>query len=225
MKVVRTLQAVVEADDVERIGDALLVAAVHRRGDHPRWVQLVASPHHGCGDLSAFFRHFILKLPLLVADGPKDNGWRVAIALDHGLQLRQALGTRTHLARLAHHHHAHPVAALNPLRCRHIVRCSDRVAPHLAQYVQPEPLQPVGQRRAHPRVVLMVAGALNLQRLAIEEEPLGRIEDRGPHPKAHPLGIARLPIGLNRHNRRVEIRRIHRPQRRIGQLRGRGESH
>jgi hypothetical protein len=134
-----------------------------------------------------------LQLPLLVADRPENDRRRVAIALDHRLQLRHALGVRAHLPRLAHHHHAHAVAGLHPLRRGHIVRGAHGVAAHLAQHAQPEPLQPVGHSRAHAGVVLVVAGALNLERLAVEEESLVGVEDRGAHAKAHPLGVARLP--------------------------------
>jgi hypothetical protein len=62
--------------------------------------------------------------------------------------------------------------AFHPLRRRHVVRGAHRVAAHLAQHAKPEPLQPVGQRRAHAGVILVVAGALNLQRLAVEKNPL-----------------------------------------------------
>ena len=181
----------------------------------------MAAPHHGRRNLRALLGHLVLQMVLFVADGPDNDRRRVAIALDHRLQLRQALGVRTHLPRLAHHHHAHAVAAFHPLRRGHIVRGAHRVAAHLAQHPQPEPLQPVRHRRAHSGMVLVVAGALNLQRFAVEEESLVGIEDRGAHAKADPLGIARLAARLHRHNRRVEIRRIHRPQRRIGQVRGR----
>ena len=133
-------------------------------------------------------------MPLLVADGPEDDGGRVAIALDHGLQLRQAFGVGTHLARLAHHHHAHAVAGLDPLRRGHVVRGAHGIAAHLLQHAEAEALQAVGQRRAHAGVILMVAGALNLERLAVEEEALVGVEDGGAHAKADALGIARLAV-------------------------------
>ena len=100
--------------------------------------------------------------PLFVADGPDNDGRRVAIALDHGFKLRQALGAGTHLAGLAHHHHAHAVAGFHPLRRGHVVRSAHGVAAHLAQHAEPEPLQAVGHRRAHAGVILVIAGALNL---------------------------------------------------------------
>ena len=78
-------------------------------------------------------------------------------------------------------------------------------------------LQPVGQGRAHAGVILVIAGALNLERLAVEEEALVGVEERRAHAKAHSLGITGLAAGLHGHNRRVKVRSIHRPERRIRQ--------
>ena len=58
---------------------------------------------------------------------------------------------------------------------------------------KPEPLQAIGQRRAHAGVILVIAGALNLDRLAVEEEALVGIEDCRAHAEADALGIADLP--------------------------------
>ena len=57
--------------------------------------------------------------------------------------------------------------------------CEVRTAlqPISLQHANAESLQPVGQRRAHAGVILVIAGALNLQRLAVEEESLVRVED------------------------------------------------
>jgi hypothetical protein len=113
---VGAIQTVVEADNVERVGDAFLIVAIHGGRNHARGIEFVAALDHGCADLRALLGHRGLHLPLFVADGPEDDGGRIAIALHHRLQLRQAFGIRTHLPRLAHHHHAHAVAGFNPLR-------------------------------------------------------------------------------------------------------------
>ncbi len=72
--------------------------------------------------------------------------------------------------------------------------CEVRTAlqPISLQHAQPEALQPVGQRSAHAGVVLVVAGALDLERFAVEEEALVRIEQRRAHAKGHALRIAHL---------------------------------
>ena len=88
----------------------------------------------------------------------------------------------------------------------------------------PIPLQPVGKRRAHARVVLMVAGAFDLHRLAVEEESLVGVPRDRAHAKADALGVARLPAGLDRDHRRVKVRSFRRPQRGIRDVALRRES-
>ena len=46
VELVGELQVVVEADNVERVGEALLIVAVHRCRDHARRIELVAATHH-----------------------------------------------------------------------------------------------------------------------------------------------------------------------------------
>ncbi len=130
--------------------------------------------HHGRRDLRAFFGHFGLQKPLLVADGPDDDRRRVAVALDHDFKLRHAFRARAHLPRLAHHHHAHAVAGLNQLGRGHVVRGAHGIAAHLLEHADAEGLQAVGQRSAHSGVILMVAGALDLHRLTVEREAMIR---------------------------------------------------
>ena len=89
------------------------------------------------------------------------------------------------------------------------MRGAHGIASHRLQHTQPKILQAVGQRRAHARMILMVACALNLQRLAIQEEALLRIEDRRTHTKADALGIADFAVCIDRHNGRVEIGILH----------------
>ena len=67
-------------------------------------------------------------------------------------------------------------------------------------------------------MVLVVAGALNLDGLAVEEEALFRIEDRSAHAEADALGIARLAGGFNGDDCGVEIGRFDRPEGGIGEL-------
>ena len=183
---------VVEADDVERIGDALFVIRIDRGRNHARGIEFVAAANHGGGDLRALLGHLALQLTFLIADRPDDDRWRVAVALDHSLQLSHALGAGAHLARLAHHHHAHAIAGVHPLGRGHVVRCADGVAAHLAQHRQPEPLQRIGYRRADTGMVLVIAGALDLHGLAIQEKPLVGIEHGGTHAEVDALGIADL---------------------------------
>ena len=100
------------------------------------------------------------------------------------------------------------------------MRCPHGVAAHLAQHGQTEALQAVGQRGADTGVIVMVAGALNLQRLAVEEKALVGVKLHSADAKTDALGIARFASAFNGHNGRVEIRLIDGPERRIGQLSG-----
>jgi len=54
-------------------------------------------------------------------------------------------------------------------------------------------------------MVQMIAGALQLDGLAVEKEALVGIEDRRAHAKVHPLGIARLAARFNGDNRGISI--------------------
>ena len=85
-------------------------------------------------------------------------------------------------------------------------------------------LQAVGQRRAHAGVVLVIAGALDLDRFAVEEEALVRIEDSRAHAKGDALGVARLAVRLDGDDGGVEVGLIDRPERGIRELGGGGVS-
>jgi len=65
-------------------------------------------------------------------------------------------------------------------------------------------------------MIVVIAGALDLHRLAIEEEALVRIKNRGAHAKAHSLRIANFFADFDACNRRIKIWLIHRPECRIG---------
>ena len=94
--------------------------------------------------------------------------------------------------------------------------CEVRTAlqPISLQHAETKPLQPIRHRRAHAGVVLMVAGALNLERFAVKEESLVGIEANRAHAKADALGVATLPSGLRRSLWPSRDWAIHRPERR-----------
>jgi len=74
------------------------------------------------------------------------------------------------------------------------------VAAHFAQHCEPEPLQGIRDRRTNSRVVLVIAGSLNLHGLSIQKKSLVRRELRGSHSKAHALRIASLASRFNGHD-------------------------
>ena len=166
----------------------------------------------------------LLQCPFLVAHRPKNNRWRVTVSFHHQLKLRHPFCVGTHHACLAHHHHAEAIAGVHPLLRRHVVRGSHGISAHIFQHCQPVPLQPVGKRSADSSVVLMIASAFDLHRLAVEEESFVCIEGYGAHSETYPLSVSRFSTGLDGDYRRVKVRSFRRPECGIRQVRVRGES-
>ena len=177
----------------------------------------MAPAHHVGGNSGSLLRHRVLQKPLLVSDRPQDDRRRVAIALHHQLELLPAFGARTHLAGLAHHHHTHSIARFHPLRRGRVVRGANGIAAHVLQHSQAEPLQPVGESGPHSGVIVMIAGALDLQLLSIQKKALVCIEYCGADAKGHPFSIGYLPVSLNGNLCGVKVRLGDRPQRRFCQ--------
>ncbi len=98
----------------------------------------------------------------------------IAVAPHEILELAQAFGIRRHHARLVEDQHAQLVAGVEQLRRGRIVRGAQGVAAHLLQLANAVVLHRVGQRRAQAGVVLVIAGAFHLDRLAVEQEALLR---------------------------------------------------
>jgi len=74
-------------------------------------------------------------------------------------------------------------------------------------------------------VILVVAGALDLEGLAVEEESFLCVEVSRAHAEDDPFGIPRCAVGGDGNNGRVEIRHFDRPQCGIRESRTGAESH
>src|SRR6202034_558531 len=85
------------------------------------------------------------------------------------------------------------------------------------------PLQAVGKRGAYACVILMIAGAFDLYRLAVEKKSFVGIESDRAHPETDTLSIAGFSAGLNRHDRRIKVRSLRRPALGIRDVRSCGE--
>ena len=92
------------------------------------------------------------------------------------------------------------------------MRRADRIRSHSLQDIHAITLKPVGQRRAHSGVVLMIAGSLELDGLTIQKKTFARIPCDGAHAEHNALGIANFAARFDGHYHRVEIRRLGRPQ-------------
>ena len=135
----------------------------------------------------------------------------VAVALDEALQLAHSLRVGRHHARLVQHQHSHAVAGVQELRRRRVVRGAAGVRAHPLQPLQPVCLNAVRNGLAHARVILVVARPLDLHRLAVEEEPLVRIEAHGANAKGLRILIDNLAVHLDRCHRTVQVGRLQRP--------------
>ena len=98
------------------------------------------------------------------------------------------------------------------------MRGAHGVAAHLLQHADAEGLQPVRQRRADSGVILVVAGALNLHRLPVEQEAVVGVELDGAYAKRDALGVADLVAGLDGHDGCVEVGGVDGPEGRIYEL-------
>ena len=172
------VRAVVEAGHVEHGGKAIAQDArhlVHAAGDGACGVFAMADVLQERGHLVAFGAalggHF-------VADAPHHHAGVVAILAEHvhHILLRPlveeavvavlTLGNVPLVERLEHHHETHLVTELHQLGRRHIVGGADGIATHVLEQRQ---LAAEGTQRAE---VVMVAHALELAVLAVEEEAL-----------------------------------------------------
>ena len=209
------LQVVIESHDVELLGKVRVEGCIHRSGTHACGVEFVRASDHVIDDADALrLKHH---RPLFIAHRPKNDRRRVAVALDHGFYLRHAFRIGAHQSGFTHHHHAHAIAGLDPLRRGHVMRSAHRIPAYVFQHRQAKRLQAVGKRRADSCVILMIAGAFDLDRLAVEEESFVGVPSNVAHAEVHALGIARLASGLDCHRSRIEIRSLRRPERRIRQ--------
>src|SRR5689334_23272997 len=91
-------EVVVEAFDLERLRNTGTIGAIDGRSAQPGRVELMRSPDHTGRDALTLWSR--LQLPLLVAHGPENDRGRVAVAFDHGFELRESFGAGAHQAGL-----------------------------------------------------------------------------------------------------------------------------
>ena len=155
-----------------------------------------------------------LDVSLLVADRPAEDARVIAVAPDHALELAPGLGLRAEEARLVEHQHAQPIAGVEQLGRRRVVRRAIGVAAHLLEPLDAEGLQRVGKRRAHAGVVLMVARALQLDVPVVQEEPVVGVEAQRANAEGRLAAVDLGAVDLDARDQRVEVRRLERPERR-----------
>ncbi len=136
----------------------------------------------------------------------------IAVAADHHVPLAHVLRIAAEQPVLVHDQHAEPVARVEQLRRGRIVRGANAVAAEFLQLVDAEFLQRIGNGRANAGVVLVIAGAVNRVRLAVQHETLVRIKDRGADAEDGFLLVNRFAVHRNRGDELVELGRFRRPE-------------
>ena len=139
----------------------------------------------------------------------------IAVAPDHVLELRKTFRVRRQHARLVEHQHSEFVAGVEKLRRRRVVRRANGVAAHFLQLPHAEILHGIRQGHADAGMILVVARALHLDRLAVQEEALVSVELQVANPEARFIAIRYGPAGLDLGDQLVEVPLLQRPQRRL----------
>ena len=100
----------------------------------------------------------------------------IPIAPDHPLELADAFGRGVEIPVLIDHQHAQPIAGVEELFRRRIVRRAPGIRAHLLGFAEAEVPQRIGDSDAYPGMVLMVADTLEFERAIIEKKTLVGIE-------------------------------------------------
>ena len=145
---------------------------------------------------------------------PHEDARMVAVAAHQVLELREPFGAGGHHAGFVEHQHAQLVGGVEQLRGGRIVRGAQRVAAHFLQRAHAVILHRIGHRRAHAGVVLMVAGALQFDGLAVEQEALVRIKHAGADAEGRLIAIRNGAAGFHLGHQLVQVALFQRPQRR-----------
>ena len=150
-----------------------IIAHVGRHGHLAGRVEAVDQVLHGLGHAPARGRGLDA---FLVGDRPDHDAGVVAVAADQAFEAVQVGGVAAQQPVLIHDQHAEPVAGLEQFGRGRVVRGAIGVVAHLLEAGDAEILEPVGQGGAHAGMVLVVAGALEHVRLAIQQETFVGIE-------------------------------------------------
>ena len=148
----------------------------------------------------------------LVGQRPAENAGMIPVAQNLALQLAQHLRIRADPPVLVQNEHAQLIARIQQLGRRRIVRRAVSIDAHLPQFFDAKVLEPIRQRRAHPRMILMVAHALNFDVLSVDKNAVGWIKAHCAHAKGRIADIRDGVLIADRGNHVVKIGRLRRPQ-------------
>ena len=149
--------------------DAAEYVALRRGvGDGARRVEPLDVVLHCARDVSRL--RCVLHGELLVGDAPNRDARMIAVAPDLVVPFFHVLRIAAHQPALVQDQHAEPVADIEQFRRGRIVRGANGVAAELLQFFHAEFLQRIRDGRADAGVVLMIAGAVNLVMLAVQQK-------------------------------------------------------
>ena len=157
--------AVVEADHIHHLADAVAKALVHGERSRTGGVKLAHALLHARDDARAAFGDL---LRLFVAERPQDHAGVVAPAPDHRLQFGHCLRVGGHAPGFFDHEHAQAVAECEQFGGGRIVRAAICVAAHRLELAQAPCVQGIGNGRANAGMVLVIIGAVQFQRGTIQ---------------------------------------------------------
>ena len=146
-------------------------------GDGPRRVEPLDVVLHRARDVGGLRR--VLHGELLVGDAPDGDARMIAVAADLVVPLAQVLRIAAEQPAFVHDQHAEPVAGVEQFRRGRIVRGANGVAAEFLQLLHAEFLQRIRNGRADAGVVLVIAGAVNLVMLAVQQKAVVRVEADG----------------------------------------------
>ena len=159
----------------------------------------------------------------LVADAPHNHAGMVAVAAHHVAQVALAplveilavavgnLGDAPHVEGLVHHHQAHAVAQLQQLRRRRIVAGADGVDARALEDFQLPFGGPAVHRHSQRAQIGVIAHALNLVGLAVQQEALFLVEGDGTDAEGRLVTVHHFPVFQHLADQRIEVRTVHVP--------------
>ena len=192
---------------------------VFRRGvgDGTHRVELLDVILHRARDVGRLRR--VLHHELLVGDAPDRDARMIAVAADLVVPLFHVLRIAAHQPALVHDQHAEPVADIEQFRRGRIVRGADGVAAELLQFLHAEFLQRIRDGRADAGVVLVIAGAVNLVMLAVQQKAVRRVKADGADAERGFFLVNNFAGDGNGGDEFVELGRFRRPENGRGKFR------
>ena len=191
--------------------DAAIHVAFRRSvGDRARRVELLDVILHRARDVAGLRR--VLHGELLVGDAPHCDARMIAVAADLVVPLFHVPRIAAHQAALVQDQHAEAVADIEQFRRGRVVRGADGVATERFQLLHAKFLQRIRNGRADTGRVLMIAGAVNLVMLAVQQKAVRRVKADGADAERSGFLVNHFAVHRNCCDELVKFRIFRRPK-------------